>query len=383
MLVIKNATIITPAGTIPGGNVVIEGGRIKAVGPAAETPVPFGMKSLEASGLIVAPGFLELQLNGAFGSDFTRTPERIWDVGGKLARYGVTSFLPTILSTSPKHIRNAQNALEDRPAGDFTGAFPLGLHIEGPYLNPGKKGAHNPKYLRPPTVGEVADWSPENGIRMVTIAPELGGALATIEALTQRGVIVAAGHSLAGYEETRSGIEAGIRYATHIFNAMPAIHHREPGLVGALLSDERVVVGLIADGIHVHSALVKILWQLLRDGRLNLVTDAMAALGKEPGTYRLGDLTVTVTGDTARLADGTLAGSVLSLDKALRNLLDYTGCGLAEAIRTVTSTPATVIGLGDRKGQIAPGFDADLVLLTSDFQVEATLIDGSIAYRRE
>jgi N-acetylglucosamine-6-phosphate deacetylase len=164
---------------------------------------------------------------------------------------------------------------------------------------------------------------------------------------------------------------------------MPVLHHREPALTGAVLADERVTVGLIADGIHVHPALIKLLWQLLWDGRLNLVTDSMAALGKDPGTYRLGDLTVTVTGETCRLSDGTLAGSILSLDKAIRNLISYTGCSLAQAVRTVTATPATVLGIANRKGQIAPGFDADLVLLSPGFDVEATFVDGSVVYSKE
>jgi N-acetylglucosamine-6-phosphate deacetylase len=224
---------------------------------------------------------------------------------------------------------------------------------------------------------------PETGIRQVTLAPELTGALDVIKVLVKNGVVVSAGHSLAGFEEAKSGIEAGIRYATHVFNGMPVLHHREPALTGAVLADERVTVGLIADGIHVHPALVKLLWQLLWDGRLNLVTDSMAALGKEPGTYRLGDLTVTVTGETCRLSDGTLAGSILSLDKAIRNLISYTGCSLSQAVRTVTATPAALLGIANRKGQIAPGFDADLVLLTSGYDVEATVVDGRVVYSRE
>jgi len=194
-------------------------------------------------------------------------------------------------------------------------------------------------------------------------------------------VVVAAGHSLAGFDEAKSGIDAGIRYATHIFNGMPAMHHREPALTGAVLADERVVIGLINDGIHVHPALVKLLWQLLWDGRLNLVSDAIAALGKEPGTYRLGERTVTVTGETCRLSDGTLAGSILSLDKAVRNLISFTGCSLSQALRTITATPAMVLGIENTKGQIAPGFDADLVLLSTDLFVEMVIVDGSPVYR--
>lgn len=383
MLVINKATIITPATTIPEGTVVIENGRIQSVGRSNEVAIPLGVKTIDAHGLFLTPGFIDLQMNGAFGYDFTKDPSQIWNAASKLVRYGVTTFLPTLVSTSLKNIREAQSVLVQKPRPATRGATPLGLHVEGPFLNPAKKGAHNPKYLRLPTMRDISEWMPETGIRQVTLAPELTGALDVIRALATNGVVVSAGHSLAGFEEAKSGIEAGIRYATHVFNGMPALHHREPALTGAVLADERVTVGLIADGIHVHPALVKLLWQLLWDGRLNLVTDSMAALGKEPGTYRLGDLTVTVTGETCRLSDGTLAGSILSLDKAIRNLILYTGCGLSQAVRTVTATPAALLGIADRKGQIAPGFDADLVLLTADYEVEATVVDGSLVYRNE
>lgn len=382
MLVINNATIITPATTIPEGTVVIEGGRIQSVGRLQNVTVPLGVETIDARGLFLAPGFIDLQINGAFGYDFTKDPNRIWNAAADLVRYGITTFLPTIVSTSLKNVREAQSVLTQKPGRTSNGATPLGLHIEGPFLNPAKKGAHNPKHLRLPTVRDISEWLPETGVRQVTLAPELTGALEVIEVLAQNGVAVSAGHSLAGFEEAKSGIEAGIRYATHVFNGMPALHHREPALTGAVLADERVTVGLIADGIHVHPALIKLLWQLLWDGRLNLVTDAMAALGKEPGTYRLGDLTVTVTGETCRLSDGTLAGSILSLDKAVRNLISFTGCSLSQALRTVTATPANVLGIANRKGQIAPGFDADLVLLTADYHVEATVVDGSVVYRK-
>jgi N-acetylglucosamine-6-phosphate deacetylase len=220
------------------------------------------------------------------------------------------------------------------------------------------------------------------GIRLVTLAPELPGALDVITALAQKGVIVSAGHSMATYEETRQGITAGIRYATHLFNAMATLHHRQPGLIGALLADERVTIGLIADGLHVHPALMKLIWQMTRDGRLNLVTDAMAALGMPAGNYNLGSYEVRVANNQSILEDGTLAGSLLSLDQALRNLLKYTGCSSAEAIRTITTTPASLLGLSGSKGQIAPGYDADLVLLSPEFKVMATFIDGQMVYRR-
>jgi N-acetylglucosamine-6-phosphate deacetylase len=218
---------------------------------------------------------------------------------------------------------------------------------------------------------------------MVTLAPELLGAFELVAILTERGVIAGAGHSLAGIDDARNGITAGIRYATHLFNAMPTLHHRKPGLIGAMLADERVTIGLILDGLHVHPSLIKLIWHMTSDGRLNLVTDAMAALGQPPGTYYLGDFKVNVSQDKATLDDETLAGSILSLDQALRNLINWTGCAPAEAVQTITTTPATLLRLSHRKGQILPGYDADLVLLTPSFHVVATIVAGKLVFAQK
>jgi N-acetylglucosamine-6-phosphate deacetylase len=206
------------------------------------------------------------------------------------------------------------------------------------------------------------------------------GAHDLIRCLTERGVLVSTGHSNATYDEGVAGIEAGVRYATHLFNAMPQIHHREPGLIGAVLGDERVTVGLIPDGIHVHPALVKLVIQAVGIKRINVVTDAMAALGMPPAIYHLGDFEVTVSTDRAQLADGTLAGSILPMDQALRNLMLFAGCTLHEALITITRTPADLLNIP--KGRIVPGYDADFVLLAPDNTVEATYTAGKPVYNR-
>ncbi len=383
MLYIKNAALYTPNEIIERGAVLIEGSLIVAVGLADDVPCCSGADVIDATGLILAPGFLELQINGAFGDDFTDDPTTIWRVAERLPRYGVTSFLPTII-TSPLEKIAAGRAIVTgpRPAG-FRGARPLGLHIEGPFLNPQKKGAHNPKYLRQPDLAVVADWSPATGVRLVTLAPELPGALDVIAALSDRGVWVSAGHSMATYEQAEAGFDAGVRYGTHLFNAMPALGHRDPGLPGALLTDDRAAVGLIADGIHTHPAVIKLVWQAVGGERLTLVTDAMAALGMPAGRHLLGDFEVIVDGTSARLADGTLAGSILAHDQALRNLIAITGCTLAEALPTVTTTPAKVIGLAGERGRIEPGYAADLVLLSPDLQVHTTIAEGKLVYVAE
>jgi N-acetylglucosamine-6-phosphate deacetylase len=229
----------------------------------------------------------------------------------------------------------------------------------------------------------VADWSPDEGVWLVTLAPELPGALEATAALVGRGVVVSAGHSNATFAEAQAGIEAGARYGTHLFNAMPGLHHRQPGLIGALLTDSRVTLGLIPDGIHVHPAVVTLVWHLLGSRRLNLVTDAMAALGMPPGAFPIGDQEVLVDETSARLADGTLAGSILSLDAALRNLMSFAGCSLEEALPTITSTPAELLGLSNQRGRLEPGLAADLVLLTHDLKVAMTIANGKVVYARE
>lgn len=263
MLYITNATLHTPTERIERGAVLTDGGRIAAVGPVEHVPCPADAQVIDADGLLLTPGFIDLQFNGGFGQDFTADPAAIWPVAAQLPQYGVTAFLPTII-TAPLETSAAGRRVvtEGRPAG-YRGATPLGLHIEGPFLNPAKKGAHNPAYLRLPTLDAVADWSPQSGVRLTTLAPELPGALAVIEALASRGVLVSAGHSMATYDQAVAGFDAGVRYGTHLFNAMPSLLHRDPGLPGALLTDDRVTVGLIADGIHTHPAIVKLVWQAL------------------------------------------------------------------------------------------------------------------------
>ncbi len=397
MLFITNATIYTPTQRIERGAVLLDGGRIAAVGPAEHVPTPPDAQVIDADGLLLTPGFIDLQFNGGFGQDFTADPAAILPVAAGLPRYGVTAFLPTII-TAPleKSAAGRRVVMQGRPGGEDShvrpggetpplprGATPLGLHIEGPFLNPAKKGAHNPSYLQLPSLEAVADWSPQSGVRLATLAPELPAALEVIEALSSRGVLVSAGHSMATYEQAVAGFDAGIRYGTHLFNAMPSLLHRDPGLPGALLTDERVTVGLIADGIHTHPAMVKLVWQALGPRRLNLVTDAMAALGMPPGKHLLGDYEVDVDATTCRLADGTLAGSILAMDEALRNLVALAGCALEDALQTITTTPARAIGLAHERGQIAPGFVADLVLLSPDLHVRGTVVDGELLYTAE
>jgi N-acetylglucosamine-6-phosphate deacetylase len=375
---IHHARLLTYDEGIESAAILIEGDRIRAIAPAEQLACPPGARRLDATGLMAVPGFIDLQFNGAFGQDFTADPHGIWPAAAQLPRYGTTTFLPTIITSPPEVVAAAQQAVVERPAG-FVGAEPLGLHVEGPFLNPAKRGAHNPTYLRLPDMAVIADWSPERGVRLVTLAPELDGALDLVRVLTGRGVVVSAGHSMATHAEALAAFEAGVTYGTHLFNAMPPLDHREPGLVGALLADSHVTTGMIVDGIHIHPAMVALAYHCKGPAGVSLVTDAIAALGMPPGRYMLGDFEVIVDEVAARLADGRLAGSILSLDQAIRNLIAFGGCSIADAIAAVTTVPARLLGLTDR-GRLASGCRADVVLLTPDLKVAKTLVGGQVAY---
>jgi N-acetylglucosamine-6-phosphate deacetylase len=376
MLFIHNSTIITPQSIIEHGALLVNDAAIYAVGNEDELRMPPGAMSIDAGGSTLVSGFIELQINGLMGYDFTSEPESIWRAGEYLTHFGVTSFLPTIVSSPLECIANAQAVLRKGPPEGYQGARVLGLHLEGPYLNPEKCGAHNPGYLRLPDSETYKHWRPANFIRVVTLAPELPGAIPAIKSLVRQGVLVSAGHSMADANQAQTGFKAGIRYGTHLFNAMPALNHRHPGLAEALLGDGNLCMGLIVDGIHVDPLVVSLAWKILGYKRTNLVTDAVAPMGMPAGEYHLGDQVVYVDGSSARLADGHLAGSLLSLDKALRNLVAFTGCSLAEAVSTVSQVPSRLLGLATSIGSIAPGNKADLVLLSPDQHVVAVWVDG-------
>jgi N-acetylglucosamine-6-phosphate deacetylase len=290
-------------------------------------------------------GLIELQVNGAGGMDLTNDPESVWRVGAVLRGFGVEAFLPTLVSPSWSIVDRARAAWATGAPAGYEGATPLGWHVEGPFISPSRAGAHDPATLRSPDARVVADWSPDSGIRMVTLAPELPGALDVVAALLSRGVVVSAGHSNATFEQAVAGFDAGIRFVTHLFNAMAPLNHREPGLAGAAVADSRVTIGLIPDGLHVHPAMVALVRRTVGPDRLAVVSDAMAALGMPPGQYRLAGRDVTVAESSARLPDGGLAGSVIGLDEAVRNLAAFARVPLADAALAATLVPARLLGL--------------------------------------
>ncbi|HSL25130.1 MAG TPA: N-acetylglucosamine-6-phosphate deacetylase [Acidimicrobiia bacterium] len=359
-------------------NLTIDQGRIVDMSGAPGQPgIP--PARIDLDGLLLAPGLIDLQINGGFGEDFTEDPSSIWRVGARLPEHGVTAFLPTIISSPGGTVDRALQTLRARPAG-YRGAEPLGLHLEGPMLSPARPGVHDTAQLRTPSLGLIDGWSPAAGVRMVTMAPELPGAEAVIRALRAAGVVVAAGHTSADYDQARAAFAWGVTCVTHLFNAMEPFASRAPGLIGALVEDPGVVAGLIADGVHSHPATVGAAWKWLRPTRMALVTDAMAAAGIGDGTYELGGMTVTVEDGRPVDASGRLAGSTLTLDRAVRNLVEFTACPPAEAVAAAATVPAAVLGLSER-GRLAIGARADLTVFDGSMRVQATVIDGEVVWQ--
>ncbi len=317
-----------------------------------------------------APGYLDLQINGAFGYDFTTDPSSIWKVGERLVEHGVTAFLPTVISSAPGTVEQALATLAQGPPPDYQGARALGVHAEGPMLAPERRGTHPADRLVSASIEVVSEWG--RGLTIVTIAPELPGAREVIESLVDRGVRVSIGHTAATYDQALAAVDWGATLVTHLFNAMPALEHRAPGPIGVALSDGRLRAGLIVDGIHSHPGTVAAAWSSLGPDRLFLVSDAIAAAGMPLGQYSIGDVEVTVTDERVLNREGRLAGSTLFLDQAVRNLVGFTGCKTDEAIAAATTVPAGAIG-AEPIGEI---------LLDDDLFVVRTTIDGKEVWER-
>lgn len=341
---------------------------------------PEGTPVFDATGLTVAPGLIDLQVNGARGIDITAEPERLWDVAAELPRYGVTAFAPTVITSSPEARERAMVALAAGPEEGWSGAQPLGLHMEGPMLSPARKGAHPERWLTEPSHELIADWSRESGVLIATLAPELPGGMEAIRTLSERGVVVSIGHTEADAETVQAAVGAGAGMLTHLGNAMPPMQSREPGPIGVALGGSDLIAGVITDGFHLEAPVVSAAWRCLGTSRFLTVTDTTAALGVPDGPYRLGDQAVVVRDGTVRLDDGTLAGSAASLPQCLLFLLASTGCALAEAIATCTAVPAALIG-DPLRGTLAVGARGDLTLFEPSLDVAATIVGGAVVHR--
>jgi N-acetylglucosamine-6-phosphate deacetylase len=368
-----SGTVLYPDGQASEATISLSGKTITKITPGRDPGA-----DLKTDGVIV-PGFLDIQVNGAYGYDFTNDATSVAAVAAKLPETGVTSFVPTIITSRFDAYPQRQREVGEAMRANGPGAHILGAHLEGPYLNPIRKGAHPPAHLRKINVAEMLAWADPSVTRTITLAPELEGALDAVRALRKAGFVVSAGHSNATFAQAMAGFEAGIHWGTHLYNAMSPFQHREPGLTGALLVSD-IPCGLIVDGIHSHPATVQVALKSKGPDCITLVTDCMQAMGMAPGRYILGDHAVVVNETSARLEDGTLAGSILKMDEAIRNMIAFTGCTLADAVRMASTTPARLLGL-EGKGSIAPGCGADLVVLSPENHVTHTLVDGEVVYQ--
>lgn len=340
------------------------------IAQAGRGPLPGDAEvRVDATGCTVTAGFVDLQCNGGYDIDLAAEPERMWELGAALPEHGVTGWLPTIVSSPLEMVERAVAAFASRPK-DFRGAEPIGLHLEGPALNPLRRGAHLIGALRMPTAELVSGWTRGRGVAMVTLAPELSGGLEAVRALRDAGVVVAAGHTDATTAEAQQAVGAGVTMITHLFNGMVPFSHREPGPAGVALTDLRLNAGVIADGVHLHPIAVRLAYAALGAQRLALVTDAAAPMG------------TIDAGDAVRLADGTLAGSTLTLDAAVRNLVRFAGAETRGALECASSTPARILGDVSR-GVLEPGRRADVVVLDRELNVLVTVVGGEVLYRRK
>lgn len=374
---IRGGSIITPAQTLNDAAIIIENGKIAAVENRRQIALdPPETEVIDANGLLVLPGLIDIHVHGGAGSDtMDATPQALAAMSAFFLRHGVTSYLPTTITNQIELIDRAlENVSQNLMAEN--GARPLGVHMEGPYLTKDYRGAQPLDWLCNPEPHQYRRWLDTGIVRSVTLAPELPHALEFIREGAARGVRFSAGHTAATYMQMQQAADAGLSLTTHTFNGMPGLHHREPGVVGAALSDERIFCEAIADGVHIHPAVLRMLVRAKGIERVVLVTDAMRAAGLADGEYDLGGQQVSVREGVARTAAGGLAGSTLTLDTAVRNILEFAGLTLNQAVAMATTTPAAALGLSGRKGIIQPGADADIILVDANLDVKAALVGG-------
>ena len=377
--------ILTPQEQVSDGVIIVEGGRIAAIGHRDEVRVPPGAVDYVAPGPVV-PGFVDVHIHGAGGHDVMEADTRVLDcITSTVARYGTTSIVATTV-TAPieatckslqriaAYIRDHETTQENtRPTAEI-----LGIHLEGPFISKTRRGVHPPECIAKPSV-EVLEKllkAADGLVRLITMAPELPGAVELIQAAVAAGVVVSLGHTDADYEQSMAGIRAGARHATHTYNAMRPFSHRDPGVIGAVLTEPDVTAEIIADLVHVAGPAIQVLIGVKGFDTVILMSDGMAATGMPDGKYRLGNFEVAVQDGVARNPEGKLAGSTLTLDRALRNIVEL-GVPLLEAVRMATVLPARRLGLAGKKGILSVGADADLVVLTPDFHVAAVMTRGA------
>ena len=389
-----HGNLVRPDGETRRGTVTVAGGQIISLDDEdTPRPDPASPVLVTPPGSIVGPGLIDLHMHGANGADFMAA-----DAGGArkitafAARHGVTGMLASAVTATGEAISAAlrtiageisEQAQADGSGRPLPGARLLGAHLEGPYLSQERRGGQDPATIRPASIAEFGQWAALAPLRMITVAPEAEGVSELIAFITATHpeVVVAAGHTNASYEQARRGIDAGIRHFTHFMCGMSGFHHREPGAVGAGLIDSPATVELIADLVHVHPAALLMVATARGPGHVALVTDSVNFCGLPDGSYTKRGRPYRVAGGSVRMADGTLAGSLLTMNRAVRNMAGA-GVGVAAAWRMASAVPARILGLAGRTGALAPGLDADIAVLDAQFGPQATVIGGHVVYDR-
>ncbi|GAB2493678.1 N-acetylglucosamine-6-phosphate deacetylase [Nocardiopsis aegyptia] len=367
---LTNARVVTPDG-VHDGWLRVADGRVSELGSGEAPDGP----AYDAGGGWVVPGLVDTHVHGGAGHAFPDAdPDGVREIVAFNRARGVTSMVGGLVAATPEDtLRQVAALAESCESGELAG-----LYLEGPFIARSKCGAHDPALLRDPDTAEFDRWlkAGRGHVRMVTVAPELPGATELIRAAVSNGVVAAVGHTEASYEQTRAAFDAGATVATHLYNAMRPLNHRDPGPIAASLEDERVAVELIVDNVHVHPGAAKLVFAAAGAGRVSLVTDAMSATGLGDGEYTLGDLRVRVSGGEARLVDtGAIASSTIVLPQAVRNAVEALGVDVPEAVRSASSVPAAALGL-EGAGRIAVGGRADLVVLDADLAVSRVMFHG-------
>jgi N-acetylglucosamine-6-phosphate deacetylase len=381
-LLVTGARVLTPGGEWPLGWIAAEGRKIAAMGQGRPPPgTEAGADVLPADGLIAMPGFIDLHVHGAVGAEvMDADPEGLARMARFFAGHGVTAWLPSTLTASGPDTERALEAVRAAAGPVDGGATILGAYLEGPYLNPVKAGAQDRAHIRPADRAEAARLLDPGVARVLVLAPEIEANRWLIADAAARGVTVSAGHTDATYDQAVAAVEDGVRHVTHAFNAMRPLGHREPGLLGAALVLPELRCELIADNVHVHPAAMRLLYAAKGPAGVVLVSDALRATGLAEGAYTVAGRPAFSVDGAVRLADGTLAGSVLTLDRALHNLQAATGRPLAELWPAASRNAAQAIGVDDAKGSLEPGKDADLVLLDPALKVVVTVAEGAVVH---
>lgn len=382
--VIHAARALTPLEEIRDAAVVIEDGRIASIAPRAEIVAPSQAREISARDAILVPGFVDVHLHGAGGHDvMSSTEESLNTIASTVARHGTTSFVATTVTAPPDETRRCLEGISHyilSPAnrGADAAAEILGIHLEGPFISPTRRGVHPAGAIAKPSVALLDRYleAAAGTVKILTLAPEIPGALELVERGYAKGLVVALGHTDATYEQAHTAIFRGARHAVHVFNAMRPFSHRETGVLGAVLVDPSVTAEIIADGVHVDDPAIKLLLAAKGTDLVLLVSDGTAATGMRDGCYRLGTFDVTVSEGICRNREGKLAGSTLTLDRAVQHMVRL-GVPVIEAIRMATYNPARRIGMEKSKGMLAPGADADMVLLTPELKIANVFVRGN------